>query len=150
MATLIETTEREKMTRTYISEIKSLREWKEDALYLYSDAHKDVYGSRYYPSDLLEDDVPMERVMSAVASIYEQCNAAAEEERKIAIRWEAKMYYHRLMVEEARRSPDAVVYDNPDWDYMCESSSHWAYLDNQIGAELYYFNKSYSNNMVIS
>lgn len=136
------------MTRTYISEIKSLRGWKEDALYLYSDAHKDVYGSRYYPSYLLEDEHSMERVMSAVESIYAQCEVAAEEERKIAIKWEAKMWFHRLMVEEARRSPDAVVYDNEDWDSYCENSKHWAYLDNQVGKELYYFNKPFTSQVM--
>lgn len=66
--------------------------------------------------------------------------------------WEASVWFHRLMVEEARRSPEGVVYPNPDWDEWETQLGYGSFNEYRgiIGAELYYFNKSFSNNMEIS
>ena len=122
------------MQRSYISEIKSVREWKLDELYLYSDAHKDAYGFRSYPSHLLEPQHTMEEVMNEVASIYRACDEACERERKRELRARAHSHYHWLMLQEASRHPRGIVFKNPNWEDG----------DSYEGA--YYYNDPYGKN----
>lgn len=112
--------------RSYIEKIGSIKDWKQDFLYCYSDLHKDVYGTRSGDSWLMQDETTMEQVMSHYFNLIARCNAQADADWKKAQKRIGHKHFHRLMVEEASRHPDGVVYINPEWDDQCEYDSYYA------------------------
>lgn len=66
------------MTRTYISTIPTLLEWKHEELSFYSDIHKDIHGCRWVPEYLLNPEHSMEEVMESMSSLLAESNARFE------------------------------------------------------------------------
>lgn len=122
----------------------SVADWKAEYLYLYSDIHKDAYGSRPHGSDawMYDEDTPMEDVMAAMHSICETATRECEREYKDRILWDTKKWIHAHMLLEAKCEENGIVFPNPDWDDWCEEDKHYADYSRVINAEDFYFNRN--------
>lgn len=113
--------------------------------YIY-DEYKSVNGIR--PRWIDFNSMSTSALKEMADKLEQEVIASIAEDRKRENKWEAQVWFHRLMVEEARRSPLGVVYPNPDYDEFDGNSFAWGTYNEYkgvVGAEMYHFNKPFTN-----